>query len=1136
MAYNAVEQIDHDDHSDSDSNHDSTGLVAASAYSHHRQRPSNSLASPVFAPPLSASLGLFLDDPQARAQAQAQDTSSHSQNISSSTSTSANGLAQMVQSITSRSTKTSASYEMVEEDDFADDARSSPLFTPYEKGDPNPVGGLNINTHTAGSPSASPSEEGSPPAVPLHIPLPKRRRSPATATIPDTIARKTSVRKGALQHPTPDLQVLQGAYTGNIEHLERTAERLSMTSSIQDAIKDLHDEQKRSDSRRSSLLSNQGMAAITRQVSNNPSIIEVNSAARSGGYSPAGFMMSPGGSFTTGGGVKRSASKSSRFGSRPEPELEGRPLDSFVNLPSLPTHSPMMSRSASIDEQDEGSATLTRPVVDLLERSNRARERPTTSASTNTYEQGEKMFADFDGVHNYEADPREAPETPEHQQRRASGYGLNSPENAQRKSSGHELDNPDHVQRRLSSGTELDTAHRNVSFADDLDIAQRRLSAGNRLTAASMARPQSYADPDSGQEMVYYPAPVPMMLNLPQKLSKAPSSMARNKKRSQVMSNIPTAARQSAIWLPDVLEDEPDFAEDVGIHDMEYVPQHQRMTMGGRRSTQDLSNLPPQLRASTFFDLPGPEQKVEMKEQSAVATLDSILDASAHAPVSAFTDHAYAGHLGAEVYGQPELKRASRSSTQLLQPPTDLPKKRTSSFNLLRGRRASSNDLLETNKLKKRASTMSGGLDEGNIRVVAGEDEDESKDTTPLTESENDPQSRAVSGNFGLKGEDPEESSEDEGQRDYEEYHGAPTTLLAELQLRKQQQKKRIKPLAAAYPNGMHSTLLELDAVAQVEQRSRKHKRVNLAWEDPSAQEPVDEADDEDVPLALLYSKKEAEINRPIGLMERRDMEDNEPLSRRRDRLQGRPPGAGRASTMMNLATSPAEPEEEGETLAQRIRRLKEDGTANHLPTTRPISGDFASEMLSQFGDLNVEAAGKGKEKEIVAPEDETLGQRRKRLQAERDARAKEVGSQLNKRRSMADILQAHPSAGAGRTASYEKPVGGLLASHAFPSRVPVGGHKTGFINDGQAGVPQQQQNYNANAYGGQFPQPSLGFNNPQQSMMSFGNPYAAMGYNPNAMAMNMNMNMAWNPMMGAAPLNQGQIDMVERWRQSVMQ
>jgi len=57
---------------------------------------------------------------------------------------------------------------------------------------------------------------------------------------------------------------------------------------------------------------------------------------------------------------------------------------------------------------------------------------------------------------------------------------------------------------------------------------------------------------------------------------------------------------------------------------------------------------------------------------------------------------------------------------------------------------------------------------------------------------------------------------------------------------------------------------------------------------------------------------------------------------------------------------------------------------------------------------------------------------------------------------------------------------------------------------------------------------------------MMFGNLYAAMG------GMNINMNMYMqNPMMMqqgmgmgmmGQPLNQGQIDMVERWRQSVMQ
>ena len=55
--------------------------------------------------------------------------------------------------------------------------------------------------------------------------------------------------------------------------------------------------------------------------------------------------------------------------------------------------------------------------------------------------------------------------------------------------------------------------------------------------------------------------------------------------------------------------------------------------------------------------------------------------------------------------------------------------------------------------------------------------------------------------------------------------------------------------------------------------------------------------------------------------------------------------------------------------------------------------------------------------------------------------------------------------------------------------------------------------------------------------MMPFANPYAmqmGMGYNPNTMPMNMAMGMQMG--QGMAPLNQNQLDMVERWRQSVMQ
>ncbi|CZR58027.1 uncharacterized protein PAC_07917 [Phialocephala subalpina] len=1141
MGYNALQQHDHDHDAEGD-DYDSPSSASPNPQQHQ-------LASPVFTPPLSASL--FLDDPN----------TSHEY-----PHTNALGLNYLVQSIASRSTRTTeASYDTVESEDFAADARSSPA----------------LSTEKHPGARRSPRSETS---VPLHIPR-ARRSATATAAPQSTILpripsqpilRTASERSLALRHPTPDLHVLQGAYTGNIHNLEKTAEQLSMSGSMDDAIRELHQEQKRSDSRRSSLLSSQGMSAISRQVSNASSIAEVNSAARSGGFSPAGFMMSPKGSFTAAAGRGRSASKSSRYGSRPEPELEGRPLDSFVNmhsLPSIPPGSPILSRSMSIAEQDEDSATMTKPIADLLaspdmndtprvsEVPKRSDEdRPGTSASVNTFDQA-AMFADFDGIHS---GPR--------------------PE--------------------LQRNNTVDTVDMSKEMGDSPPPAEHsRRSSGARILSGG--RPQSYADPGTGQQMVYYPAPVPMMLNLPQKLSKAPSAMARNKRRSQVMSNIPAAARQSAIWLPDVLENEEDgdLREDDDAQQQEYIPQHQRASMGGRRLTQDLSHMPAHLRASTFFDLPAATQVVELKEQSAVATLDSILDASAHAPVSAFTDHAFAGHLGAEVYGKERSHlRNSRSTSQLLAPEHE--KKRSSSFNLLlRGRRGSSSDLLDTDK---RRTTMSGVV-EATVRSPIEEDGDENR-----SDNEDDFAVKAV------------EDESDDGQRDDEVYHGPPTTLLAELQLRKQQQKTRTQHITKTFPTGIHSTLLEMDAVAEVQKKSRKKKRTMLAWEDPNQFEQEVEEDDEDVPLGMLYAKKSAQLreaNRPLGLMERRDMEDNEPLSRRRERLTGRP-SMPRASTMMNL-TGPAPEEEEGETLAQRVRRLKEaEGTAIGLPAARPVSGDFTSELMSQFGGDLLDPKDKGKGKEVsVSPgpeEEETLGQRRKRLQAEREARAKEVGTQgpagdspqpqINKPRSMADILQAHPSAGAERVVNYQKPVGGLLGLHEKkssqrastmmdfpptraadfikshpPNQQSSGGFKAGQYNDGKGGIippsqyPQQQQQQFS------FPQPSLGafhgfntFQNPYTSNMNL----AAAGqssYNLNAgygqqMPMPMPMQMGYmpsmpsmqgmsgmqgagmgqmggmgmNPMMknmgmlqmgqGVQPLNQGQIDMVERWRQSVMQ
>jgi hypothetical protein len=207
--------------------------------------------------------------------------------------------------------------------------------------------------------------------------------------------------------------------------------------------------------------------------------------------------------------------------------------------------------------------------------------------------------------------------------------------------------------------------------------------------------------------------------------------------------------------------------------------------------------------------------------------------------------------------------------------------------------------------------------------------------------------------------------------------------------MRKREQKQRTRTAATAFPNGMHSTLLELDAVAQVQGKSRRRRPVTLAWEHPDVHK-FDAEEDDDVPLAVLFPGKSSAVdeNRPLGLMEKRELEENEPLSRRRARLRGEPIAPRGPSAMMRASTMHAgdipKPEEaesgdENETLAQRLKRLKEKNR-----TSTAISSDFASEVLAHFENKTDEAT----EKKKAEPQEETLGQRRKRLQEEAKARA----------------------------------------------------------------------------------------------------------------------------------------------------
>ncbi|OHW99020.1 hypothetical protein CSPAE12_02221 [Colletotrichum incanum] len=655
-----------------------------------------------------------------------------------------------------------------------------------------------------------------------------------------------------------------------------------------------------------------------------------------------------------------------------------------------------------------------------------------------------------------------------------------------------------------------------------------------RTSRADMGRPQSYFDPLTGQEMLYYPARVPAMLNLPPKLSKKPKTEVRNARHSKVLQAMghpgfgkaeylpqdPEAppVRESKMWLPDPLAGHGMTTFGDGIEGQRsgdaslkepaidpHVPSEQSdsLLVGGQ--SQDMpqplpptqqrrkskmpraSQLPPQLRASAFFDLPSTTPKIEVKEGSAMATLDSILDASANAPVSAFTDHAFAGKLGSEVYG-PDKKKNRKSAA----PTVLLPEEHV---------RAASQ--------RKKGGLMPFGKksDDGSRRSSMAGSREENQALSDHVDGEGVDKPK---GEGSDEGEDEEEEKEEE-----DEFAGVldgpPTTLLAELQLRKYHARMRTQnPNRNVGQNGMHATLIELDAVAEAQKRHREKRKIALAWED-GAKEEDGSSDEDDVPLGVLYASQPniAERNRPLGLMERRDLEENEPLSARRARLHGQEPPRTLAKQRSNFtlnaglsqlrlhqmpSTERMRPQEEsdddaveGETLGERMRRLRAKDEANHnsLPNARPVSRTFSAEILAQFGDSDKQPEDKGKEKEAQPDEgEETLGQRRKRLQAEREAREREMmlsggpvepeAPLLRKKHSLADVLGSHPVSHnpaldeqrrieqeQRKVREQEAKMAAVRAqmptSLTGPNVQRTGGYMNGAFNDGSGGFDNQK-------------------------------------------------------------------------------
>jgi len=377
---------------------------------------------------------------------------------------------------------------------------------------------------------------------------------------------------------------------------------------------------------------------------------------------------------------------------------------------------------------------------------------------------------------------------------------------------------------------------------------------------------------------------------------------------------------------------------------------------------------------------------------------------------------------------------------------------------------------------------------------------------------------------------------------------------LAELQLRKAQQKLRNRTAADAFPNGMHSTLLEMDAVTQLQQKSRKQKHVTLAWEDFDVAERQN-FDDEDVPLGVLFPEKDrnthANIHKPIGLMEKREMEDNEPLSQRRARLRGEPlqtpeaakyipslHNAGRSINdtryQIDVAGLPSDElsEDEGESLAQRASRIREE-------KKQAAGMAFAQEVSSQLAlDSGTRQATGAK---ASGPE-ETLGQRRKRLQGEQangsrhvsGESAEQVGRpQLKPRHTMAGLLQAHPVNASGQAFGGPHEVAARQAMPVNPMTYGSNGYNVG---QPMANGTFLSGLYMSPIYGNSAPymnavpgiNPAMMYSSPfavQQpvAMPGYQYPYAIgmQGYAPDPMG---------------PPLDPKQRAQIDRWRQSVVE
>ncbi|KAL1957804.1 hypothetical protein VTO42DRAFT_5522 [Malbranchea cinnamomea] len=787
--------------------------------------------------------------------------------------------------IVGRSRGTSVSYDIVEDDDY-----NVVVADPQQRA-------------TASDRQSRLSQAGRP-----HDSMGDYRHPSADMESQPPLQRVQSV---PLAHPTPDLQSIQGAYVGNVERLEKSAETFDLASET----KKPHGPDQPSQ---------RPMSSRSRGSRSSSMMKGTSVSARSGVYTQDGGFASPRRSIhaspvSQAGPRARSGSVASRLARVVEPVDEHQHEEQTQVVPTMgPPDAQARQFDSQYTQQHDPEYISQMPDGEQY-------ERPGSAGSGDTYLQARDLFRDFDGVHYH--------------------------------------------------------SHRRDS------IPTRRISLSQPPLAS---QPERYDEPAPG--MVYYPAPVPMVLNLPQRLSRRPPPADHEKRVTQVVNSLGPEAKKSAAWL---FDHEPESSS------------------GTADKSHRQSEVPSHLRASAFFEQKPVQLNIDIREQSAVDTLDRILDASAHAPVAAFTYHPIVGEAGEEVYENENARKKSREKKH---------RPVTASITNDRGSVAPSLDHI------RRGSEGLDGPKEGHAAETAHEEQpfrtSYERDSNDGRQFKTDRFSRFQPRGGDEYNDECDRSDagsrrglyDEEGQKD-EAFIGRPATLIAELQMRKQEQKQRNRTAATAFPGGMHSTLLELDAVAQRQRQHRKQKHVTLAWQEPGVEEHSG-SEDEDIPLGVLFPEqnKTVEEQRPLGLMEQLELEENEPLSRRRARIRGevpemqRPYQAAHRNSMAHTLdaripeANNSEDSDEDETLAQRIQRLKARGAT---PSDQ-LTSDFANEVLSRFkSEPETSNEQQGEEPEA----EETLAQRRSRLQAEAAAAGhrRHPSNFSRSQHTIASVLQAPP-------------------------------------------------------------------------------------------------------------------------------